>query len=86
MAQVVIENPILNSPYEEPRRHFRFTDEGITDEIVEARRSSQYFVPIPQPKKRGKQLSFNEWTQDRIKESEFINQVRERASIWRRGG
>jgi type III restriction enzyme len=36
VSQVVIENPILNSPYEEPRRHFRFTEDGITDEIVEA--------------------------------------------------
>jgi type III restriction enzyme len=26
MASVVIENPIINSPFEEPRRHFRFTE------------------------------------------------------------
>lgn len=38
MSQVVIENPVINSPFDEPRRHFRFTDEGITNEIVEARR------------------------------------------------
>jgi hypothetical protein len=37
MPQVVIENPILNSPFEEPTRHFRFSDDGITDEIVAAR-------------------------------------------------
>ena len=49
MAQVVIENPILNSPFAEPRRHFRFTEDGITDEIVETRRVSAYFVPIPAP-------------------------------------
>jgi hypothetical protein len=30
----VIENPVLNSPYKEPTRHFRFSDEGITSEIV----------------------------------------------------
>jgi len=34
MSQVVIENPIINSPFDEPTRHFRFSDEGITDEIV----------------------------------------------------
>ncbi len=85
---VVIENPILNSPYEEPRRHFRFTEEGITDEIVEARRISSYFVPIPRPKKKSpKQLSFEtEWTADRIEENRFINQVRERVALWRKGG
>jgi len=49
--QVVIENPILNSPYEEPTRHFSFSDEGITNEIVEARRISSYFIPIAKPKK-----------------------------------
>lgn len=88
MTQVVIENPILNSPYEEPKRHFRFTDEGITSEIVESRRKSSYFIPIPPPRKRNpRQLSFEtEWTADRIEENRFINQVRERVSLWRNGG
>jgi type III restriction enzyme len=86
MPQVVIENPILNSPYQEPTRHFKFTEEGITDEVAEQRRVSSYFVPIPQPRKRSKQLAFNEWTQDRIEENTFINQIRERVTLWRRGG
>ncbi|MFX0108368.1 MAG: hypothetical protein ACFE7R_08800, partial [Candidatus Hodarchaeota archaeon] len=64
MTQVVIEDPVLNSPYCEPSRHFRFTDEGITDEIVEGRRTSSYFVPIARPRKKGqRQLQFDtEWT------------------------
>lgn len=37
MQQVVTENPVINSPYAEPTRHFRFTTDGITDEIVEER-------------------------------------------------
>jgi type III restriction enzyme len=87
MAQVVIENPILNSPYEEPRRHFRFSDEGITNEVVEARRVSSYFMPIPAPKKKGKQLAFDtEWTKDRVEENKFINRVRGRVAQWRQGG
>ena len=49
----MIENPILNSPFREPARHFRFDDDGITNEIVEGRRRSAYFIPIPQPKKKG---------------------------------
>src|SRR5271165_1040696 len=66
MPDTIIENPILNSPFREPDRHWRFTDEGITNEIVETRRQSAYFVPIPPPKKKGKQLQFDtEWTQDR---------------------
>ena len=88
MKQVVIENPVLNSPFEEPKRHFRFAEDGITDDVVEARRVSSYFVPIPRPKKKNpKQLAFEtEWTADRIEENRFINQVCERVAIWRRGG
>jgi len=88
MTQVVIENPVLNPPFEEPKRHFRFTEDGITDEIVEARRVSSYFVPIPRPKKRSpKQIAFEtEWTKDRVKENEFINRVRGRVELWRQGG
>ncbi len=88
MKQVVIENPVLNSPFEEPRRHFRFTEDGITDEVVEERRISQYFVPIPRAKKKSpKQLSFEtEWTADRVEENKDINRIRERVAIWRKGG
>lgn len=88
MAQVTIENPVINSPFEEPRRHFRFTEDGITDEIVDGRRISEYFVPIPRAKKKSpKQLSFEtEWTSDRLQENQFINQVRERVAKWRKGG
>ncbi len=46
MSDTTIENPVLNAPYDEPTRHFRFGDEGITNEIVVGRRPSAYFVPI----------------------------------------
>jgi type III restriction enzyme len=89
LKQVVIENPVINSAFKEPSRHFKFTEEGITDETVESRRTSAYFVPIAPPKKKGKQgqLSFDtEWTEDRLKENKFINRVRERVAMWRSGG
>jgi len=87
--QVVIENPILNSPFAAPNRHFRFANEGITNEIVEGRRASSYFSPIARPRKRGPagQLSFyTEWTQDRIEENKVINQIRDRVARWRQIG
>ena len=85
MKSVVIENPIVNSLFEEPKRHFRFDDEGITSEIVEKRRTSQYFIPIAKPKKKDKQLQLEMelWTNDRIEENGFINQIRQRVSFWR---
>jgi type III restriction enzyme len=88
-TQVVIENPILNSPFAEPSRHFRFDDDGITDDIVDGRRRSEYFMPIPAAKKKGgaqEELVFDEWTRDRIEENKFINEVREAVGRWRDGG
>src|SRR5664280_2245595 len=87
-TQTVIENPVINSPFVEPKRHFKFSDEGITNEIIEGRRVSSYFIPIAAPKKKGKkQLYFDtEWTKDRIEENKFINQIRERVLRWRAGG
>ncbi len=88
MQQVVIENPVINSPFSEPKRHFRFTEQGITDEIVEGRRVSSYFIPIPRAKKKNpKQMAFEtEWTADRIEENKLINKIRERVAVWRQGG
>ena len=88
MSQVVIENPIINSPFDEPTRHFRFSDEGITDEVAVGRRTSSHFVPIAKPKKEGsKQLQFDtEWTRDRIEENKLVNDIRHRVALWRKGG
>jgi type III restriction enzyme len=90
VSQVVIENPIINSPFDEPTRHFRFNDEGITDEEVVGRRVSSYFVPIARPKKKNgtaEQAVFEtEWTQDRIEENKLVNDIRRRVVIWRKGG
>lgn len=88
VADVVIQNPILNSPFEEPNRHFVFSDDGITDRIAESRRVSAYFMPIPAARKRSKvQLQFEtEWTADRLEENRHINRIRERVAQWRQGG
>ena len=90
MSQVVIENPIINSPFNEPTRHFRFSDEGITNEIVEGRRTSAYFVPIARPKKKKgaktPELFETEWTEDRIEENKLVNDIRVRVAAWRKGG
>jgi type III restriction enzyme len=84
---VIIQNPILNPPFAEPTRHFRFDDDGITNDIVEQRRVSSYFVPIAKARKKSGQLDLGtEWTQDRIEENQAVNQIRCRISVWRRGG
>jgi type III restriction enzyme len=84
VADAVIENPILNSPFRAPSLHWRFGDTGITNEVVEERRVSSYFMPIPASKVRSRQLELEtEWTRDRIEENRLINQVRERVAAWR---
>src|SRR2546421_479553 len=89
MAQnAVIVNPIINSPFAEPQRHFKFDDNGITNEIEEQRRISHYFIPIAQPKKKSKeqQQTFSDWTADRIEPNKLVNFIRQRVKLWREGG
>jgi type III restriction enzyme len=88
VAERVIENPIINSPYRAPYRHFAFDLNGITNNIVPGRRPSSYFVPVPRPRKRGQQmeLDFAEYTADQIRPNDFVNQVRERVELWRNQG
>ena len=45
--------PILNSPYEIPRRHWELDEEGQpTGRIRQSRRRFTFITPIPKPKKR----------------------------------
>src|ERR1017187_1430266 len=82
----IIDNPIINSPYRAPENHFRFDNDGITNQIVPGRRPSQYFVPVPRPRKRGQQieLNFAEFTADKIRKNDSVNQVRARVDVWRK--
>ena len=82
----LIENPIINSPFEEPKRHFRFDDNGITDEIVPGRRRSTYFIPIAQPKLKTVQKVLDLAIQHRAEENKLINDLRERVAYWRQAG
>jgi type III restriction enzyme len=82
VTDAVIDNPILNAPFDEPSRHWKFERDGITNEIVEGRRESSYFMPIPKSRRGGDQLQFEtEWTSDRIEENRTINQIRERVGL-----
>ena len=48
------DNPILNSPYRYPSRHWELDADGQpTRNIVESRRRAEFISPIPKPKKRG---------------------------------
>jgi type III restriction enzyme len=87
-GDVLIENPIINSPFMEPDRQFKFGESGITNEVISGRRLSSYFIPIAATKKSksGQQMFDTEWTRDRIEENRFINNVRSKVRAWRKGG
>jgi type III restriction enzyme len=85
VREAVIENPVINSAFVEPAKHYKFDDDGITSEIVAARRPSAYFIPVAQPKKKGKQLELGtEWTRDRLRANDYINDVRAAVGDWRK--
>ncbi len=53
MSDLFFERPILNSPYEQPARHWELDGEGQpTQRILETRRPAEFISPIPKPKKR----------------------------------
>lgn len=93
MPRVTIENPVINSPFEEPKRHFKFNARGITEEIAEGRRRSEYFMPFPKPKKRSGeaqtaevQMQFELPDRDLREANAFINSVRTQVTVWRNSG
>ncbi len=85
-SKTTIENPVINSPFEEPQRHFCFTDTGITNEIVPGCRRSTYFIPIPKPKESSGQVQMDLDNQSRQEENRLINAIRERVALWRQSG
>ncbi len=84
MADRVIDDPILNRPYDEPSRHFEFDVDGITDTIAERRRPSSYFIPVPPSRKAGRQLALAELTAAQIQLNPLVNRIREHVTVWRR--
>ncbi len=88
------ERPILNSPYEPPRRHWELDGDGQpTQRIIEVRRKADFITPIPKPKKRRspptqEQLVFDEGKGLSTKEQQYdptsiINEVRNQVTAWR---
>ena len=53
MTNLFYEQPILNSPYERPSRHWELDKDGQpTLKIIQDRRPARFISPIPQPKQR----------------------------------
>jgi type III restriction enzyme len=88
MTRATIENPIINSPFSEPSRHFATSTDGeITGEIADRRRPSEFFVPVAPPKKRSGQLTIDAFGgPKRQQPNEIVNEIRGSVERWRRMG
>lgn len=73
MSSFEVEQPILNSPFEEPREHWRI-QEGHAPTKLPARRRAGYFYRDPKaPQPEPGQPARGEW-----QELELVNLIRER--------
>ena len=53
MRDPFFEQPILNSPYAFPTRHWELDPSGQpTQQIIPTRRRAEFITPIPKPKKQ----------------------------------
>ena len=96
MSDAFFEQPILNSPYDCPSRHWELDATGQpTQQIANSRRRADFITPIPKPRKRkggagdqasltfdeGKGLSTEEQAYDH---TAIINAVRHEVDLWRK--
>ena len=87
-------NPILNSPYEVPARHWVLDESRQpTDKIGESRRGVSFISPIPKPRKAGRgtqmQLDFDDDSQGLASANQqyeltaLIDSLRQELAAWR---
>jgi type III restriction enzyme len=85
VADANLSNPILNSPFDAPERHFELGERGPTGEIKEGRRRSESFIPVPRPAKgSGEQQALDfDPTGERLEQNSLINDIRVEVERWR---
>ena len=78
-----IDNPVINSPFVEPTRHFKVVDGQVSGEIEDGRRPSEFFVPVAKPKKASPQLALQFGGSTRQQQNEIVNEIRQSVARWR---
>jgi len=94
MSNPFFDQPILNSPYAMPQRHWELDQDGQpTQQIIETRRRAEFITPIPNPKKRkgasvqdalilGDSTGLSTAVQQ-YDPTSIINEVRSQVNTWR---
>ena len=88
----MIANPVINSPFEEPSRHFELTEDGTpTGVILPNRRRSEHLVPVPAPRRRrraGDQgelgLEGRDTADFEVTPNHLVNEIRRHVGAWRK--
>lgn len=95
MDNPFFDQPILNSPYDYPARHWELDETGQpTQQIIEQRRRADFITPIPKPRKRKQnqqqdvldllpEAEHLAGEGERYSHSEMINLVRNAVDSWR---
>ncbi len=78
MGKTTIDRLIVNSPFEEPARHWRYDQEARTFELVEGRRPAWYVMATPGSK------AFDD--PGIFVEIPLVDQIRSRVKAWREAG
>jgi type III restriction enzyme len=85
-----VPNPIINSPYHEPKQHWHI-EEGRQPCIEPARRPASYFLRVPERAARGRRVtSHGQLFDEDLKGNEYLldlaNLLRKRVQEWRDRG
>lgn len=89
MTEQFFEQPIINSPYEYPARHWELDGSGQpTHQLLESRRRVDFLTPFPKPKRRGKGKTQeidlgSDLGGDQRYHSGIISGVRQQVDSWR---
>jgi type III restriction enzyme len=94
MSDLFFRQPVLNSPYDYPNRHWELDPEGQpTLRIIERRRRAEFITPIPKPRKRKDEMKQQEMIFDegkslstaeqRYDPTPIINELRQQVDQWR---
>ena len=94
MSVAFYEQPVLNSPYEYPARHWKLQDGVPTDDIVESRRVAEYVTPVvPRPRRRRGKVAPSPMVlgvegistaQQEYDPTGNINEIRRHVDAWRK--
>ena len=87
MTTIVIDDPILNSPFAEPARHWLLDEQGIPNRAIgQGRRRSEFVVPVPPPRHQTQATLDLDDEYGKRKPNDAVNEIRARVAIWRKAG